>query len=216
MSLGNSVNKLYFDPILIKLSLNFNSIFIKLLPNFDNFFIELSLNWYKIVSQILQNCHSSCITLLLIPLLWVSVDVIMVYRIIHFPDGEGGGVPNTNATWVWLLKGFWAQTRQSTGGCVAQSRVGRSLTRLSNGLAEIPGRSAFFSQSQWSESWLVIVWLIMLITRWCRIKRVGSLAPYDSPSGVPLSRQWWVQLTVAGMMSGDSAAAGYHVGFWFW
>ena len=108
MSLGNSVNKLNFDPILIKLSLNFNSNFIKLSPNFDSFFIELSLNWYKIVSQIWQNCHSSCITLLLIPLLWVSVDVIMVYRTIHFPHGEGGGVSNTTATWVWALKGVWS------------------------------------------------------------------------------------------------------------
>ena len=63
MSLGNSVNKLNFDPILI------NSILIKLSPNFHSIFIELSLNWYKSVSQILQNCHSSWITLLLIPLL---------------------------------------------------------------------------------------------------------------------------------------------------
>ena len=63
MSLGNSVNKLNFDPILI------NSILIKLSPNVHSIFIELSLNWYKIVSQILQNCHSSCITLFLIPLL---------------------------------------------------------------------------------------------------------------------------------------------------
>ena len=63
MSLGNNVNKLDFDPILI------NSILIKLSPNFHSIFIELFLNWYKIVSQILLNCHSSCITLLLIPLL---------------------------------------------------------------------------------------------------------------------------------------------------
>ena len=48
MSLGNSVNKLNFDPILI------NSILTKLSPDFHSFFIELSLNWYKIVSQILQ------------------------------------------------------------------------------------------------------------------------------------------------------------------
>ena len=74
-------------------------------------------------------------------------------------------------------KGFWTQTRQSTGGCVAQSRVGRSRTRLSNGLAEIPGRSAFFSQSQWSESWLVLVWLIMLITRWAESKEWGPQLP---------------------------------------
>ena len=101
MSLGDSVNKLNFDPILI------NSILIKLSPNFHSIFIELSLNWYKIVSQILQNCHSSCITLLLIPL-FVSVcyNVIIVYRTIHFPDGGGGGgVSNTTATWVWSLKG---------------------------------------------------------------------------------------------------------------
>ena len=69
MSLGKSVNKLNFNPILIKLSLNFNSIFIKLSPNFNSILKKLSLNWYKIASQILQNCHSSCITLLLIPLL---------------------------------------------------------------------------------------------------------------------------------------------------
>ena len=43
---------------------------------------------------------------------------------------------------------------------------------------------------------------------------MGSSAPCDSPPGVPLSRQWWVQLTVAGTMSGDSSAAGYHFGFW--
>ena len=43
-----------------------------------------------------------------------------------------------------------------------------------------------------------------------------SSAPYDSPPGLPLSRQWWVQLTVAGTMFGDSSAAGYHFGFRFW
>ena len=106
MYLGNSVNQLNFDPISIKLSLNFNSILIKLSPNFNSIFKELSLNWYKIVSQILQNCHSSCIALLLIPLLWVSVDVIMVYRTIHLPDG--GRLSNTTATWVWPLKGVWS------------------------------------------------------------------------------------------------------------
>ena len=54
MSLGNSVNKLNFDPILTKLSINFNSILIKLSPNFDSIFIgtKLSVKFYKIVTQV--------------------------------------------------------------------------------------------------------------------------------------------------------------------
>ena len=54
----------------------------------------------------------------------------------------------------------------------------------------------------------------MLITRWYRISGVGSSSPCNSTPGLPLSRQWWVQLSVADTMSVDSSAAGSHFGFW--
>ena len=73
----------------------------------------------------------------------------MVYRTIHFPDGGEGGVYHNCHMGVATTRGFEHKHDVSTGGCVAQSREGRSCTRLSNGLAEIPGRSAFLSQSQW-------------------------------------------------------------------
>ena len=112
---------------------------------------------------------------------------------------------------VATKRGFEHKHDVSTGGCVAQSREGRSCTRLSNSSAEIPGRSAFFSQ--------------VVVISPCVINYANYSVVKNRRSGV-LSSLWFASWgssqptmlgpAVAGTMSGDSSAAGYHLGFRFW
>ena len=81
---------------------------------------------------------------------------------------------------VATTRGFEHKHDVSTGGCVAQSRKGRSCTRLSNGSAEIPGRSAFFSQSQ-------LVWVVISP---CVINNANYSVVKNRRSGV-LSSLWF-------------------------
>ena len=117
---------------------------------------------------------------------------------------------------VATTRGFEHKHDVSTGGCVAQSREGRSCTRLSNGLAQIPGRSAFLSQSQWV--WVVISLCVINHANYAVVQNLesGVLSSLWFASWVPSQPAMLVQLTVAGTMSGDSSAAGYHVEIQFW
>ena len=146
----------------------------------------------------------------------VCYNVIIVYRTIHFPDGGGGGVSNTTATWVWSLKGVL------NTNTTKHRRVRSTITCGAFTHSFIQ----WLSRDSWAFRLLQPIPMVWVVISPCvinhanysvgKIKGVGSSAPYDSPPGVPLSRQWWVQLTVAGTMSGDSSAAGHHFGFWFW
>ena len=105
---------------------------------------------------------------------------------------------------VATTRGFEHKHDVSTGGCVAQSREGRSCTCLSNGLAEIPGRSAFLSQSQW-------VWVVISP---CVINHANYSVVQNLESGV-LSSLWfasWVPSQPA--MLGPADCSRYDVR-WF-